>query len=126
MTVDFRLVLKAHGNGSRFEVEAAVQNVSGSTLLRHELHATDTSVASENARCAGRARLARQSPNSIGQSGYLVHVACLVGQTARAAGTTRSQHERSARLIRLLRLRNELVGGGQGLGAVRHLESRFQ
>jgi hypothetical protein len=41
MTVDLRLVLKAHGNGSRFEVEAAVQNISGSTLLRHELHATD-------------------------------------------------------------------------------------
>ena len=32
--------------GSKFTVQAAVQNIRGSTLLRHEQHATDTSVAS--------------------------------------------------------------------------------
>ena len=56
--------------GSKFTVQ--VQNVSGSTLLRQERHATDMSVASETARRAGRARLARRArraPNTIGQSG---------------------------------------------------------
>ena len=55
--------------GSTFTVQVEVQNVRGSTLLRHERHATDmsvTSLASENARRAGRARLARRA---IGQSG---------------------------------------------------------
>ena len=72
MTTEFRLVLKVYGNGSRFTVQVEVQNIRGSTLLRHERHATDISVASlasENARGAGRARLAR---------GRSVNLVCLV------------------------------------------------
>ena len=41
---------------SRFTVQVEVQNIRGSTVLRHEQHATDTSVASATARRAERAR----------------------------------------------------------------------
>jgi hypothetical protein len=54
------------------EAEAEVQNVRGSKLLRHELHAMDTSIASENARRAGRARLARRAIGQFGLSGFWV------------------------------------------------------
>ena len=57
--------------GSTFEVqvEAELPNVRGSKLLRHQRHATDTSVASKNARKAGRARLARRALDQFGLSG---------------------------------------------------------
>ena len=45
-----------HGNGSRFET--AVQNVTGSTLLRHERHLMDTSVASRASKTGGGVRAA--------------------------------------------------------------------
>jgi hypothetical protein len=55
--------------GSRFEVQAEVQNVRGSRLLRHERQATDTSVASETARRAGRARRVIGQFGLFGSSG---------------------------------------------------------
>ena len=46
--------------GSKFtvQVEAEVQNIRGSTLLRHERHAMDTSVASRASRAGGGVRAA--------------------------------------------------------------------
>jgi hypothetical protein len=89
MTADFRLVVKMHGNGSRFEVQPEVQNVRGSTLRRYERHPTATSVASENARRAGRARRA------IGQFG-------LSGLSSQVLDETRDDSARLAACLQIL------------------------
>ena len=69
MTIDVRLVVKVHGNGSRFTVQVEAQNIRGSTLLRHERHATDTPVASLASENARRAEQARRAIGQFGLSG---------------------------------------------------------
>ena len=55
--------------GSKFTVQVEAQNIRGSTLLRHERHATDMSVASLASENARRAEQARRAIGQFGLSG---------------------------------------------------------